>query len=311
MHSLAWLLLLIFVDDSYVNQVIATAYWAIPVIGLSALKYVRFPLIAMACYLTAQSLLLPTNAALGYFAPKEVIYWCVLFTYIYATDFDFKNPYFIPVLCLLYLFNIPVLPNRSLDLSFMVALLPFAPAWQFVPVVALMLLKGSGLASWAMMVVVVLRFGSIFSLGAVALVAVKAMLNPRLVMSKFEAGDRLDMWKAAMLYYWEHCNIWIGSGLGTFMLYGKKIQALAGYKDPSEVWFSLHNDWLQWLFETGIVGAALALLLLYSSLRRVPKAYQISLAAMGVCGLGYFPMDCPAFELLLAWLILKGQLRSH
>lgn len=253
-----------------------------------------------------QAILLPTDPILGYFAPKEVIYWALLFLFCYATDFDFKNPYFVPISVILTWLGLPLFYNPSLGSAWMVALLPFSPWWHWPLVILTMVAKGGGLTAWPMLLVVgVWRWGWAWVLPVAATMVGKCLSNPRLFLVKLAPHDRREMWCAAMSYWWHHANVWIGTGLGTFMLFGRKVQEV-NHWPLEEIWFSLHNDWLQALFEVGLIGLGLAVWLLLSSLKRLRPAERLCLLSVAVAALGNFPMDCPLFQCLVAWLLLKG-----
>ena len=69
------------------------------------------------------------------------------------------------------------------------------------------------------------------------------------VLDPLSAHGRTDLWLASLSLWADHP--WFGSGAGTFG------QAIDAYRTDSEfiVWHHAHNDVLQWLAETGLVGA--------------------------------------------------------
>lgn len=319
-----YLSLLSFFDDIYVNQVIATGCLAVLVIGTWALNYIRPPLVAMFCYFTVQALLLPQNPVVGYFAAREVIFWTLLFAFVHITKPNLANPWLIPSSIALSLIKLPIFFNTSLNLCWLVALLPFAPPWQFALVATYMLLKPSGLSAPLMFLVVVLchfkgRALRWAALSGAALMGALVWLHPRMLMAKVEQFDRFDFWEVTAVYFMDRINGWFGAGLGSFTYYGPKITAAAGWpiqtmssngQESIKVWLSAHNDYLQWGFETGVLGMLLGIWLVLDCLERLPPTEVTCLLAIGVCALGYFPLDCPAFALLLAVLIYPVQSRS-
>lgn len=79
----------------------------------------------------------------------------------------------------------------------------------------------------------------------------------------FQEASRLPMWKAAVAWWNLHGNLWFGTGAGTFFWLGPK---MAEFQPP--LWFFLHNDWLQILFELGIIGLALSFGVFLQTLKR-------------------------------------------
>lgn len=74
-----------------------------------------------------------------------------------------------------------------------------------------------------------------------------------------QSSGRVGVWKLVMGYWWKDSNIWIGNGAGTFQMYGPALQIsnalLQGQTDGLiSGFFWMHNDPLQILFETGILG---------------------------------------------------------
>lgn len=71
---------------------------------------------------------------------------------------------------------------------------------------------------------------------------------------------------ACILMLFNDTYHYIGAGMGTFFLWGPSLQITESLRlDPTHpnkhfmAWFWLHNDWLQILFETGILGFMIAL----------------------------------------------------
>lgn len=82
----------------------------------------------------------------------------------------------------------------------------------------------------------------------------------------FDSNGRFDLWRRSMIYWMDQINPWIGSGPGSYFLYGPKIQMLQG-NTPDKLFVWMHNDWLQVLFEYGIIGFVLISILFVKMVR--------------------------------------------
>ncbi len=102
-------------------------------------------------------------------------------------------------------------------------------------------------------------------------------------------SGRFNIWKISMEYWAHTANYWTGLGAGTFQMLGPFIQVIyyaeQGVKENAVIagftW--LHNDWLQVLFETGIIGLGLvgAIFIRAIFLLRRKPAYFASLVTFG------------------------------
>lgn len=145
----------------------------------------------------------------------------------------------------------------------------------------------------------------IIMLGALLSIALVGYLSPGLDNGRFE------LWGRVMTFYWNHANILVGFGPGSFELFGPKIQHASNFMTGS--WFIwMHNDWLQILFELGIVGFILWGLAYVGVCRRVrarKSAYLFaSLIGLGVMACMNYPLRQPEsifFGVLLVSLALK------
>lgn len=106
----------------------------------------------------------------------------------------------------------------------------------------------------------------------------------------FSDTGRFGPWKQFMEWWWQYADHWTGTGIGSFEVLGGMIQILGGRKDQLFIW--AHNDWIQILFESGIIGLAIALtgyLYLLFLARRTPAKF-CSLIGLGVCMMAQFPL---------------------
>ena len=84
----------------------------------------------------------------------------------------------------------------------------------------------------------------------------KESLRPNTTLQEEAAAHRIGAWKGSWTLFEQHWAI--GSGLETFQNLFPAVRPFASDK----IWTHAHNDWLQFLAETGVVGAALALWIL-------------------------------------------------
>lgn len=65
----------------------------------------------------------------------------------------------------------------------------------------------------------------------------------------YTSHDRTDQWKLLMSWWWDNANHWLGTGSGTFQWLGPAIQ-----NKERDLFVWMHNDYLQVLFEQGLIG---------------------------------------------------------
>lgn len=73
----------------------------------------------------------------------------------------------------------------------------------------------------------------------------------------FQSSGRYPIWKVVFEWWREHSSNLFGMGLGTTFMFGPHIQHETGIGAEDGWWAFFHNDWLQCLFETGIIGLTL------------------------------------------------------
>ncbi len=89
------------------------------------------------------------------------------------------------------------------------------------------------------------------------------LLHPREDVSLL---GRLVLWRTCLeTLFLKHS--WLGSGLGTFQYVFPRVQPLSLYG----FWRHAHNDWLELLLETGLMGCVIVFLILFSFFREVRK----------------------------------------
>ena len=119
-------------------------------------------------------------------------------------------------------------------------------------------------------------------------------------------SGRLQVWHGFLKYWADHFNVWIGSGNGTWAVWGpiaqqKLFLGPTYYDGPingsriTHLYLTAHSDWLQLLFETGLTGFTLGVIffgwLLFRSFKKPWLCAAI--AAYGVAMLGNMPLTLP------------------
>lgn len=103
-------------------------------------------------------------------------------------------------------------------------------------------------------------------------------------------SSRIPVWKGAVKLQFENLDkIPFGFGLGTFHAYGIAVTKTNGIKTDN-VFTLLHNDWLQCLWDLGVVGFLLwATLFCWSAIKAFDRPWLFAaFASIGVCSFGNF-----------------------
>lgn len=109
--------------------------------------------------------------------------------------------------------------------------------------------------------------------------------------SKMFDSPRLNVWPYFMNIYWKYFDPWIGSGIGTFQWIGPLAQQKEQVflKNGLHLW--MHNDYLQVLFETGIIGLTLMMATVFDCLKRSWKNRELFVTVIATLAtmLTYYP----------------------
>lgn len=122
-------------------------------------------------------------------------------------------------------------------------------------------------------------------------------------------SGRFDVWKITWDAYIEHGNYWLGFGTGTFSSWGDAFQRVQylnvepGVRYP--IWYWLHLEPLQILFENGIIGLASAITVYGFILKKTFKRSIVFPIACvyGLIGLTEMPLRLWVEQLLGVCLI--------
>ncbi len=124
---------------------------------------------------------------------------------------------------------------------------------------------------------------------------------------KFTAGDgRYHIWQLASDFWFKEANQWLGTGLGSFQLYGPGLLLqTVPLGTKIEFWIWMHSDWLQVLFELGWTGLVSVLVMTLCALWRARKSPPIftSLVVFCMVALVQMPVRHTIFALLGAYLL--------
>lgn len=210
-----------------------------------------------------------------------------------------------------------VLRNPSLNACMMAICLPivfkyFANPWRWLLLVltaGAAVLGKSNMGIGMTAVFTLLHLGSRFGWRALIAVPPFAGLGWYFLGAKFmSSGDRFMMWELFMSKWAVNPNHWFfGTGFGTFGVFSKNIQQHFLPSSDKMWWIWLHNDWLQGLFETGIVGLGLMIWLYTAALRGLIKRALYpeaqSLVLFGLAMGGNYPLHVALPCVFLAWLL--------
>lgn len=191
-------------------------------------------------------------------------------------------------------------------------LFPAGSYWAqlFLGVCGLSLLLAKGSTAWFALIAQLATYVVFFrrtkaikfvlATGVVALASVgfEEILNP---------VDRITMWKTFMGWWRDHTQFfWFGSGGGTFEWLAPAIQA----RDKN-IYLFMHNDYLQALFEFGVVGVSLVATMLGSCVwyARKNQVAILMLVGMGVVGLTQFPLRF-FFSAMMCAVVVKFALEK-
>ena len=117
-------------------------------------------------------------------------------------------------------------------------------------------------------------------------------------------NGRWEIWEMGLKYWWANANPWFGVGTGVTTVYLPYLQNTLGVQRGN--WFMwFHNDWLQILFEQGIVGFSAVLVMFLCALKRAIHNHLIgpALLGYGVCALGNYPLHLPVHAFVGAYLV--------
>lgn len=130
----------------------------------------------------------------------------------------------------------------------------------------------------------------------------------------FNGSGRYEIWAMSYEYFMGHVNHFTGAGLGTFQMMGPGIQIANELKKGVAVdrlvtgfpW--MHNDWLQVLFEGGLIGLILSATVFAVAVykARSKPAVFASIITFGAVAVIQMPLRWILFAVLGAWLLAEA-----
>jgi hypothetical protein len=203
------------------------------------------------------------------------------------------------------LVRFPPIYNTSINAALLSCLVPFtgryfSPALLTTAAVVISAHTATGLAALLTVALSHWRLRATLPIG-IAFAAAAFFGRPTM-----QQPERLEMWRLSIESLWTR-GAWVfGTGYGTFHHYGPELRRAAGL--PT-VWYTMHSDVLQVIFETGVVGAVLFTWVVASAFRRQTPEGRASLAALLVTCLWNFPLEIPAVLFFAVWLCLPPRSR--
>lgn len=128
------------------------------------------------------------------------------------------------------------------------------------------------------------------------------------ISALFNTTGRWAIWELATKWLFEKDGQWTGTGLGTFFIWGPHLQH-ASNLGVGNWWIWMHNDPLQTIFETGIIGF---IIYTWAFLFTFIKALNSKQHALAICLFGFAAGSCFNFPSHIAltaffgtWLVAK------
>lgn len=206
-----------------------------------------------------------------------------------------------------------ILNNPSISGCFIAASIPISFKFQknywFVLWGIIGVACAQSISAWATLFVSVIailwcysRFASCvaaYSIGCAMVVIGKNLSTG----SIFESSGRFELWGYVWPYFITHVNPMLGAGAGSFKAFGPIIQSKFDFIH-NQYFLWAHNDWLQIMFEFGLLGLFLALgsfaWVLFQA--KNPLVFS-SLASFGFLMLTQYPLRLFLPSLFIACLI--------
>lgn len=117
-------------------------------------------------------------------------------------------------------------------------------------------------------------------------------------------SNRFWAYQWALKWWAKYENPFFGSGLSTFWGFGPLAQLSLGKNNTTtEIFTFLHSDWLQILFETGIIGLILSILVFFFLIKKQLKKNRYWLAASLISYAGIMVFNMP---LRWFWTMYSG-----
>lgn len=213
-----------------------------------------------------------------------------------------------------------MLGNAAIDASFIACFLPFLGYFSIPALIAISVTKSStgfGAVGVAALTYLMSEFGfkKTWFLILLSPLCMWGVGNFFLQEELFNSNGRFYAWALAFDYWKKlpHMYHLIGTGTGSFFIYGRALMQNA-HTDGNGAFAWMHNDYLQILFENGVIGLTLVLGVLIKILIRVknyPKIFSM-ICTFAFVGLTQMPMRQFLFQLLgVCFIALYSKKLSH
>lgn len=247
---------------------------------------------------------------------RQTIYAMLLVgaTIVLDVSVSWLAPIFLLLCSLITLTGLsPILKNPSTNAAMIVLCLPYCRKWWMWLLTLCVMITQQGATAWLMFAAILLVTAarhlnktliSVSMSGSAGLVGTLWFTKPHF----FIFSDRWDEYKLAYRFFREFANPVFGFGLGTFQVLGPAMQKWDS-RPVTEVWMSLHSDWLQLIFELGLLGASLGIWLLLDAYLQADRKTRLLLIASSLFGLFYFPMQIPLVAFFITLIVVQTQKR--
>jgi O-antigen ligase len=224
-----------------------------------------------------------------------------------------------------------IMGNHAADATFLVCILPlilyYAGDWKWnlllTSILIQILLSKSitGISATGLLMVVFcfLKFGKRSLFATLPILLLGIILSNIFMHSYHDIGviagnnsltndnGRFKLWEVSFDYFRRNFYPYFGSGPGTFYTWGIVLQNSTHEFDNGQ-FFWVHNEWLQILFENGIVGLSLVISIFITALYRLRKNIYLftSLFLFGYISLTQNPLRQPISALFIGWLTFNA-----
>lgn len=214
-----------------------------------------------------------------------------------------------------------VIENTSTNTNFIAVLFPYLSLWQMVIALGFFVFA-PGRTAWAILLIhaVLFLYRSLSPLRVrlrlfyIGPIVVPLLLATYWKMFKrgFAYADRLDIWHLGISQWWKH-DLFTGQGIGSWFVWIPRLQAkyqiqTGGSFATATFFTTAHNDYVQVLFETGLIGLILLLWVIVESLYRASSRSDqefYTLLGMAIFAFFFFPLEMPALTVLWIFLIQR------
>lgn len=231
------------------------------------------------------------------------------------------------VICLLRKSHYWVQSNPAMDACLSVMVLPLILGWlknvrwQVVGVLSFLIVffvvasqsstalmgLGAGFATFLLFEFGGMAILPIFVIGLSLIFFGVQFLGPEFL----NTNGRMHIWQLALTNFWKDVDIFWGAGTGSFSLYGPAYQTIermhSGAFIGGDTFVWIHNDWLKVLFENGIAGLSILILLFFTMIYKARKrpALASAIVTYGAVAFTQMNLEYPVTAILGSYLIYE------